>query len=85
MEHRLFSEISKNWAGEPLDSHRKLLNFVRSTRTQAGFPVTARLDRRYYLTGTEPTPELLATLRLKPREVAQVELRDCARSVKPGL
>ena len=27
IEHRLFSEISKNWAGEPLDSYQKILNF----------------------------------------------------------
>ena len=31
IEHRLFSEISKNWAGEPLDSYPKILNFIRST------------------------------------------------------
>ncbi len=41
IEHRLFSEISKNWAGEPLDSYQKILNFIRSTRTQTGLSVTA--------------------------------------------
>ena len=35
MEHRLFSEISKNWAGEPLDSYQNILNFIRSTSTSA--------------------------------------------------
>src|SRR5882724_11077154 len=57
IEHRLFSEISKNWAGEPLDSYQKILKFIRSTRTQTGLSVTAQLDRRHYPTGTEPTPE----------------------------
>jgi hypothetical protein len=66
IEHRLFSEISKNWADEPLDSYQKILNFIRSTRTQTGLSVTADLDRRYYPTGTEPTPEQLQALRLKP-------------------
>jgi len=28
IEHHLFSEISKNWAGEPLDSYEKILNFI---------------------------------------------------------
>ena len=28
IEHRLFSEISKNWAGEPLDSYQKILRFA---------------------------------------------------------
>ena len=31
--------------------------------------VTARLDRRQYPTGIEPTPEQLQSLRLKPHEV----------------
>jgi hypothetical protein len=69
IEHRLFSEISKNWAGEPLDSYRKILNFIRSTSTQTGLQVSAYLDRRSYPTGTEPTPEDLAHLRLYPHEV----------------
>jgi len=69
IEHRLFSEISKNWAGEPLDSYQKILNFIRSTRTETGLAVTAHLDRRNYPTGTEPTPEQLQSLRLKPHEV----------------
>jgi len=51
IEHRLFSEISKNWAGEPLDSYQKILNFIRSTRTEAGLSVTAHLDRRHYPPG----------------------------------
>jgi hypothetical protein len=68
-EHRLFSEISKNWAGEPLDSYQKILNFIRSTRTDTGLSVTAHLDRRNYPTGTEPTSQQLQSLRLKPHEI----------------
>jgi hypothetical protein len=33
IEHRLFSEISKNWAGEPLVSIQTALNFIRTTQT----------------------------------------------------
>jgi len=63
IEHRLFSQISKNWAGEPLDSYHKILHFIRSTRTQSGLSVNAHLDRRHYLTGTElSAPELDALL-----------------------
>src|SRR6266498_5579180 len=69
IEHRLFSEISKNWAGEPLESYQKILNFIRSTRTQTGLAVTAYLDRRHYQTGIEPTPEQLQGLRLQLGEV----------------
>ena len=70
IEHRLFSEISKNWAGEPLDSYQKILRFIRSTKTQTGLSVTAHLDRRNYPVGTEPTSEH-----------AQVELYNLAQSV----
>ena len=69
IEHRLFSEISKNWAGEPLDSYQKILHFIRSTRTQTGLSVTAHLDRRNYPTGTEPTPEQLNPFASEPHEV----------------
>ena len=64
VEHRLFSEISKNWAGEPLDSYQKILNFLRTTKTQTGLTVTAYLDRTQYETGTAVDPDLLRQLRL---------------------
>src|SRR5664279_6020140 len=51
IEHRLFSEISKNWAAEPLVSYEKMLGFIRSTKTKTGLAVTAYLDRKEYHTG----------------------------------
>jgi hypothetical protein len=68
IEHRLFSEISKNWAGEPLDSYAKILRFIRSTKTKTGLSVSAYLDRRKYLTGLTPTPQQMAGLRIKTAE-----------------
>jgi hypothetical protein len=41
IEHRLFSEVSRNWADEPLDSHQKILNYARTIQTQTGLQVTA--------------------------------------------
>lgn len=67
IEHRLFSEISKNWAGEPLDSYQKILNFIRTTKTQTGLSVSAHLDRRHYQTGVEPTPAQLQALCIQRR------------------
>jgi len=55
-------------AGEPLDSYQKILNFIRSTRTQTGLSVNAHLDRRHYPTGTEPTLEQLQALRIRPHK-----------------
>ena len=68
IEHRLFSEISRNWAGEPLDSYQKILNYARTTTTQTGLKVTAYLDRRNYLCGLKPTSEQIASLRLHRHE-----------------
>ena len=68
IEHRLFSEISKNWAGEPLDSYQKILNFIRTTRTQTGLRVSAYLDRRQYAKGLHPSPEQLQAMRLRPHD-----------------
>src|SRR5207249_4525455 len=50
IEHRLFSEISKHWAAEPLTSYQKILAFIRNTRTKTGLRVRARLDRARYPT-----------------------------------
>lgn len=68
IEHRLFSEISRNWAGEPLDSYQKILNYARTTRTQTGLNVTAYLDRHHYPCGVKPTPEQIVSLRLHRHE-----------------
>jgi hypothetical protein len=64
VEHRLFSEISKNWAGEPLTSYEKILKFIRTTNTQTGLKVNAYLDRTSYHTGLAPSIEERRRLRL---------------------
>lgn len=48
IEHRLFSEISKNWAGEPLVKLQTALNFIRKTKTSSGLRVSAILNRKHY-------------------------------------
>ena len=68
IEHRLFSEVSRNWAGEPLDSYHKILNYARTTRTRSGLTVTAYLDRRHYPCGLKPSPDQIASLRLQRHE-----------------
>lgn len=55
IEHRLFSELSKNWAGRPLDSHETILKYARRTTTSAGLRVRAHLVRRHYEKGIKIT------------------------------
>ena len=55
IEHRLFSEISKNWAGRPLDSYDTVLNYIRTTTTKTGLEVSARLVDWHYDVGVKIT------------------------------
>jgi len=55
IEHRLFSELSKNWAGRPLDSLETILNYARTTATATGLRVRAHLVRRRYEKGVKIT------------------------------
>jgi hypothetical protein len=55
IEHRFFSELSKNWAGRPLDSHETILKYARTTKTSAGLCVRAHLVRRRYEKGIKVT------------------------------
>jgi len=51
IEHRLFGEISKNWAGKPLDSYETMLKYIRTTKTESGLRVRARLVTKQYEKG----------------------------------
>jgi hypothetical protein len=50
IEHRLFSQISMNWRGRPLETHQIAVNLIAGTTTRTGLRVHAELD-----TGTYPT------------------------------
>lgn len=53
VEHRLFSHISLNWRGRPLEDYETVVNLIGSTTTRKGLEVKARLDRRHYRTGVK--------------------------------
>ena len=69
IEHRLFSEISKNWAGRPLDSLDTLLAYASSTRTNSGLEVTARLVDRTYEKGMRITNAQMRALDIEPHSI----------------
>ncbi len=69
IEHRLFSEISKNWAAEPLDSYEKALKFIRTTQTTTGLKVTAYLDTANYPTGVKVSQQEMAELSIHPKRI----------------
>jgi hypothetical protein len=51
IEHRLFSHISMNWAGQPLTSHEVAVNLIAGTTTRTGLTVHAELDTGSYPRG----------------------------------
>ena len=68
IEHRLFSEISKNWSGCPLRSYETIVKYIRTTRTETGLRVTARLIDKEYPKGVRISDALMATLDITPHD-----------------
>ena len=69
IEHRLFSEISKNWKGQPLNSYELILKYIRTTKTKTGLSVKATLLRGEFPTGQKVSNQELATIRLRPAKI----------------
>ena len=51
IEHRLFSQISKNWRGRPLETYNIIVSLIASTKTTTGLKVNADIDKGIYRTG----------------------------------
>jgi hypothetical protein len=68
IEHRLFSFISKNWRGRPLDSLAVIVNLIAHTTTKAGLQVEASLDYGVYETGIEVSDEEMTALQIRPQK-----------------
>jgi hypothetical protein len=69
IEHRMFSVISGNWAGEPLLNYEIVVKYIRTARTENGFWCRAWLDRKEYPVRRRTTAEERASVRLKPGPV----------------
>lgn len=50
IEHRLFSEITKHWAGQPLTDYPTIVRLIGETKTQTGLRVNCALTTKYYPT-----------------------------------
>jgi Rhodopirellula transposase DDE domain len=68
IEHRMFSELSKNWAGKPLDSYQTILNYARTTRTSTGLQVSAYLVDTDHPTGVKISDQATRQLHLRPHD-----------------
>ena len=64
IEHRVFAEISKNWAGVPLQSYETILKFIGTTKTETGLRVKAHLVRQRYPKGVKISDKQMREVRL---------------------
>ena len=62
IEHRLFSFVSINWRGRPLESLAVIIDLITSTTTSTGLNVYARLDPGEYVKGIEVKDAELAAV-----------------------
>ena len=69
IEHRLFSEISKHWAGQPLDSYPTLLRLIAETQTQTGLRVKSHLVTKHFETGKKISADQMGQLLLVKHKV----------------
>ncbi len=65
IEHKMFSQISKNWQGIPLETYETALNYISTTQTRAGLKIKAVLNSKTYQTGETVTDEEMEMLRIR--------------------
>jgi hypothetical protein len=57
IEHRLFSRITQNWRGRPLETYQTIINLITSTTTTTGLTVRCELDPTLYPTKIKLTDQ----------------------------
>jgi hypothetical protein len=65
IEHRLFSQISCNWAGVPLRTWDTAIALIRGTRTATGLVVQAIFNPCDYPTGQKVSDAEMAALHIE--------------------
>ena len=64
----MFSHITKNWRGRPLESHEVVVNLIANTTTRTGLKIRAELDQRTYVKGIEVSKKEVAALPIEYHE-----------------
>ena len=65
IEHQMFSFISKNWRGKPLDSLATIVNLIANTTTDQGLRIETSIDDAIYEKGIEVSDEEVDSLNIK--------------------
>ena len=65
IEHRMFSFISMNWQGRPLETYETIINLIGGTTTKEGLQISARLDKNIYETGIKVSDTDMSKVKLE--------------------
>lgn len=68
IEHRMFSHITMNWRGRPLESHEVVVSLIANTTTRKGLKIQAELDQRTYVKGIEVSKKEVGKLPIEYHE-----------------
>ena len=69
IEHRMFSYISSNWRGRPLESFEAVVELIGSTTTKTGLKIKAELDKRKYERGKKISDEDFSEINLVQNKI----------------
>ena len=61
----MFSFISMNWKGQPLESYEMIINLISNTTTRKGLKIEAKLDRNEYEKGIKVSDKELEEINIK--------------------
>ncbi|GAB6145540.1 hypothetical protein JCM12294_29780 [Desulfocicer niacini] len=64
IEHQMFSFMSKNWRGRPLESLATIVNLIVNTTTKKGLKIKTDVDSSEYKSGIKVTDEEMASLNI---------------------
>jgi hypothetical protein len=65
IEHRMFSYISLNWRGKPLENYETVVNLIAATTTEKGLKIRAKLDKRVYEKGLKVSDDEFDEIKIK--------------------
>ena len=64
IEHRMFSQITRNWKGRPLLSHQVMVNLIANTTTRTGLKIRSQLDDGIYNVGIKISEDEMRSINI---------------------
>lgn len=61
----MFSYISMNWKGKPLESYESVVKLIAGTKTKGGLKIKSKLDKAKYKKGQKITNDEFSEINLK--------------------